>query len=102
MGADDLFHERRKPPTVPMNNDQVWMFDAVRALNGRDGAALVAWWLVAVLFLVFGIAGASVAVVGLGVLFVATAVWWTVNRLRSARENAAIQRYADSRPIDPE
>jgi Flp pilus assembly protein TadB len=102
MGADELFSDREKPPSVPMNSDQVWMFDAVRALNGRDRGTLVVWWLVGLMFIAVGVVGANAVVIGLGALFVATALWWTVSRLRSSREDAAIQRYADSRPVDPD
>jgi hypothetical protein len=98
MGGDELFGDRKKPPLVPMSNDQIVMFDVVRAVNGRDRGVLVVWWLVALGFLAAGIAGANAVVIGLGAFFVAAAAWWTINRVRAAREAAAIQRYADSRP----
>jgi hypothetical protein len=100
VGADELFGDRSKPPLVPMNSDQVWMFDAVRAVNGRDRGALVVSWLVGLGFLAIAIAAASTALYILSGVMLFFVTWWTVGKVRAAREDAAIQRYADSRPDD--
>ena len=54
----------------------------------RQGAEFRPWLLASVaLYVVSGV-----------MLFFVT--WWTVGKVRAAREGAAIQRYADSRPDD--
>jgi hypothetical protein len=65
MGGNDRFRRSGPPPNVPMNSDQVWMFDAVRALNGRDRGTLVVWWLFGLMFLAVGVVGSNAVVSGL-------------------------------------
>jgi len=77
--------ESDRRPIVPMNSDQVWMFDVAAGAYGHDLLGLIALWVWTLGFLVIGIVFGRPLSLVVAVLSLCVAVPWTVARIRSAR-----------------